>query len=254
MNTGEFPKATDPKQYDSPEAQWGVRGAEDSPSRRYLRESLDSFVGTDMIQGKKILDIGSGTGHLFTWLREKGARDIQGIDPSEENIRTSREKYPWATSHLSALEEFAETNTEQFDTAFAVMVIEHIEDLRNAFQEISQLLTDDGRLILVIGDKDDELSSETGPGKHIIMAEIVRHLPDGAIEVKIERNLGGGVTSTLYDILRPIDLVRETAQAAGFSLIEEKPIMSKSPSKSERPIFHMLSFIKHGNPDESISK
>jgi 2-polyprenyl-3-methyl-5-hydroxy-6-metoxy-1,4-benzoquinol methylase len=247
MNMEEFPKATNPKQYDLPETQWHLRGAENSPSRKYLRESLDLFVEIDAIKDKKVIDIGSGTGHLFNWLREKGANNVQGIDPSEANIKTSTEKYPWATSHLSTLKEFAESSKEKFDTAFAVMVIEHIEDLQIAFQEISELLTDDGRLILVMGDKDDELSSETGEGKHIIMAEIVRQLPDGAIEVKIERSLGGGVTSTIFDILRPIESVRESANAAGFELIAEKPIMSKIPSKNERPIFHMLTFIKRSD-------
>lgn len=247
MNIGEFPKATDPKQYDLPETQWHLRGAEDSPSRKYLRESLDSFVEIDAIKDKKILDIGSGTGHLFNWLKEKGAGDIQGIDPSEANIKTSTEKYPWATSHLSTLKKFSETTKEKFDTAFAVMVIEHIEDLQVAFQEISQLLADNGKLILVMGDKDDELSSETGQGKHIVMAEIVRQLADGAIEVKIERNLGGGVTSTIFDILRPVESVRESANVAGFELIVEKPIMNKSASKSGKPICHMLSFIKRQN-------
>jgi SAM-dependent methyltransferase len=244
MNLEQFPKATDPKQYDLPETQWHLRGAEDSPSRKYLRESLDSFVDVDTIKDKKVIDVGSGTGHLFNWLKEKGASDIQGIDPSEANIKTSAEKYPWATSHLSTLGEFVKINKEKFDTAFAVMVIEHIEDLQVAFQEIGQLLVDDGKLILVMGDKDDELSSETGQGKHIITAEIVRQLADGAVEVKVERNLGGGITSTIFDILRPIELVRESASTAGFELVAEKPIMNKTPSKSEKPICHMLAFSK----------
>ncbi len=249
MHKEQFPKATNPKQYDSPETQWHLRGAEDSLSRKYLRESLDSFVEVDAIKDKKILDIGSGTGHLFNWLKEKGAIDIHGIDPSVANIKISQEKYPWAASHLSTLEEFSKTNEQKFDTAFAVLVIEHIKNLQKAFQEMHSLLADNGKLILVMGDKDDELSSETGIGKHIISAEIVQHLADGAVEVKVERNLGGGVTSTVYDILRPIESVRESAMAAGFDLIAEQPIMNKVASKSSKPMCHMLAFMKHSNTE-----
>lgn len=190
-----------------------------------------------------MIDIGSGTGYLFKWLKERGARDISGIDPAETNIKTSTESYPWATSHLASLEEFA-GREEKYDTALAVMVLEHFEDLASAFNQMNRLLVEDGKLVVVIGDKDDELSTEAGQGKHIVSAEIVHEFADGAVEVRVERRLGSGNTSVIFDILRSVDLVCEYAHSAGFELVKKEPIMSKLPSQEGRPIFHMLMFAK----------
>jgi SAM-dependent methyltransferase len=236
-------KATDPKQYDRPETNWLVRGAENSPSRRYLRESLEQFVPEDAVQGQRVVDIGSGTGYLFKWLKQKGAVEIHGFDPSLRNVEKSKQDYPFAESYLSTLESFAEAVDQKYNTAFAVMVIEHIENLHDAFHNIHTLLVTGGTLVLVVGDKDDELSSEVGSGKHIVSAETVRQLPNEVVEVRVERRLGSGVTSVVYDILRPLTLVRETAKEAGFKLVAEKPIMSRLPSKMDKPIFHMMRFV-----------
>ena len=232
--------ATDPRQYNLPRTQWSLRGAEDAPSRKDLRKALDAFVSADMLRGKDVIDMGSGTGHLFNWLQTRGTASVTGFDPSEVNVRISREKYPWAASYVATLQEFAKTSEEKFDTAFAVMVLEHIENLDDAFQQVKSLLRDNGMLILVIGDNENELLSEKGEGRHIVRADIVRHLPDGAIEVVVERRLREGVSSVIYDILRPLALIRDSATVAGFTLVSEQPVLDQSPA----PMYHMLSFKK----------
>ncbi len=92
-------RATNPHQYDSPEINWPVLGAEDA--RKYFRDVLDSIIKDDYLEGKKVIDIGSGVGHLFDWLRTRGASDVTGIDPSTKNIAISSNKYPWAISVVS---------------------------------------------------------------------------------------------------------------------------------------------------------
>ncbi len=109
--------ATDPHQYDSPELDWRIGGAENDASRVYFREALDSIVTPDILQEKRVLDIGSGTGQLFNWLRSKGVSEVVGIDPSLRNIETSTKMYPWATSLEATLEEFASKNSKKFDVA-----------------------------------------------------------------------------------------------------------------------------------------
>ncbi len=131
-----------------------------------LRIVLRAYIsGNSLIQSfpsihykvSGVLDIGSGVGQLFNWLKNKGAIEIVGIDPSERNIRTSKEMYPWVLSIQATLHEFASHEQEKFDTAFAVLVFEHIEDLGEAFRDIHSLLKDDGEFYLIIADKDFNL-------------------------------------------------------------------------------------------------
>src|SRR5665213_289748 len=91
-------RATDPHQYDSPELDWRSSGAEKSSSRSYFREQIDSVVEPGFLEGKRVLDIGSGVGQLFNWLKSNGASEVVGIDPSIKNIENTTKTYPWVSS------------------------------------------------------------------------------------------------------------------------------------------------------------
>ncbi len=234
-------KATNPKQYDSPELNWQVLGAEDA--RKYFRDELDAFIQNDFLKGKKVIDIGSGTGHLFGWLRDKGALSVTGIDPAETNIAASRAKYPWATSVVATLEEFAKSNTEKFDVAIAILVFEHIDDLPAAFRDVNKLLRNDGLFYLFVCDKDYSLSNDKElRSARTESAEIVKDLGDGAVEVKTVRNLDDGSQSVMYDIFRSLESVKSAGENSGFKLFAEKALMS--PTQVPKPMMYVLGFEK----------
>ncbi len=64
--------ATNPAQYDSDELHWETETA-DSPMRQFFSSYLGKSLGN--LSGKKIIDIGSGTGFL-TKLYEGSVREI----------------------------------------------------------------------------------------------------------------------------------------------------------------------------------
>ena len=234
-------KATNPEQYDSPEMNWQILGAEEA--RQYFRDELDVFVESGLLEGKKVLDIGSGTGQLFNWLKQKGASSVTGIDPATKNIAISTEKYPWATSIVATLSDFAKNSTETFDLAIAILVFEHIQDLNTAFRDVNRLLENKGRFYLFICDKDFSLSNDKElRSARTESAEIVKDLGDGAVEVKTIRDLVDGSQSVMYDIFRPLESVKLAAKTSGFKLLAEKPLMS--PTSVPVPMMYVLGFEK----------
>ena len=236
----EASKAINPRQYDSPELDWRVGGAEDQSSRIFFRDELDATLEADSLRGKRVLDIGSGVGQLFNWLRDKGTSEIVGIDPSLRNVQTSKDLYPWATTIQSTLSEFFATNPQPFDIAMAVMVFEHIRDIKAAFYEASSLLVAGGQFYLIIGDKDFHICNDKEMrGSRFVSVEVLQELEDDAVETKTVRIDGDtGGTSVMYDIFRPIERVRGAAQEAGFELVHERKLQGKYVS----PPCHLLKF------------
>jgi 2-polyprenyl-3-methyl-5-hydroxy-6-metoxy-1,4-benzoquinol methylase len=243
MNKNLSTKATDPRQYDSSEIDWTSRGAEDSPSRKHFRDSLESIIQPDGFQNKKILDIGSGVGQLFNFLKEKGASKVVGIDPSTRNIARSTELYPWAQSVCATLEEFVKNSSEKFDIAIAILVFEHIEDLHSAFADVKKLLNKEGTFYLIVGDKDFQTAEDKTQRKNLISVEVLNDLGDGAVEIKTVKKRPEGV-SVLYDIFRPIEHFINAAEANGFKLQTTKPVFGLPGSASEKVVTcHMFEFI-----------
>lgn len=232
--------ATNPNQYDSPEINWQLLGAEGA--RKYFRDELDFFIEPHSLKDKRVLDIGSGVGHLFGWLKDKGVSSVTGIDPSSKNIEYSKEKYPWARSIVSTFEDFAKSK-ERFDVAIAILVFEHIQDLNSAFHDVNNILETGGKFYLIIGDKNYHLSNDKNiRANHHISAEIIKELGDGAVETKTIRDLGNDIQSVMYDIFRPIGKVREAAKINGFKLINEKMLMT--PTSVSVPMLYILDFLK----------
>jgi SAM-dependent methyltransferase len=229
-------KATDPRQYDSPQLDWREMGEEYSPSRVWFREILEDLSRGDSFTNARVLDIGSGIGQLFNWLTQKGAAYVTGIDPSERNIETSKTLYPWAESIQTTLQDF--NAAERYDSAIAIMVFEHISDMHAAFGKINELLKDTGIFYLIIGDKD----YHTSPREEVIEFEIIQTLPRDAVETRTIYKEENGKQAPIYDIFRPVETVIESASDAGFSLMQHILV------PPERPICHALKFQKKEKP------
>lgn len=241
-------KATNPLQYDSPELDWRIGGAEDRTSRKYFREELETTVSPSFLQDKRVIDIGSGVGQLFNWLKNHGATEVVGIDPSRRNTETSLQTYPWATSVNTTLQEYAAKGSEKFDSAFALLVFEHIHDLESAFQDVASLLNENGEFYLIITDKDYNVANNKElRGKNFIKVEILQDLGEGAVEARTFRDEGDKGQTVLYDIFRPLEQVREAAKSNGFKLIKERPLLgpyNTPPAERTFVICHLLVFKK----------
>ncbi len=98
-----------------------------------------------VIEGKRVLEIGSGNGYLLSLLRDLGA-DVVGIEPGAHGfdsagdlgVKVVKDFFP--SSRVSGI----------FDIVIGYTVLEHVPDLVNFFGEIRKVLVPQGQLILAV--------------------------------------------------------------------------------------------------------
>ena len=101
-----------------------------------------------LIQGKKVLDIGCGSGFLLKMLKERG-KTIYGVEPNEKLVQFSRKQFGDLNIVKSPAEEI-EALDIKVDTVVMMDVLEHIEDDRGQLRKISACLNEDGHLVIVV--------------------------------------------------------------------------------------------------------
>ena len=107
------------------------------------RAALEEF--SSLLHGKRILEVGCGTGYWFDYFNKWGASSVCGIDISRAMLRTSGCD---GVAEASATElPFA---GDSFDVVLAISVLEHLteaEDVRRAISEIVRVLNEGGHAI-----------------------------------------------------------------------------------------------------------
>ncbi len=202
-------KKTISSQYDSKNLNWQKEGSVDSPTRIFFREYLKSnFID---IRNKIVLDIGSGTGHLVKLLKNLGAKEMYGIEPSKNNIKLSKENFPEMKVFLNTLEKFR--TKKQFDVVVSIMAFEHIKNIKLAFRKIHKLLKTGGYFYLIFGDKDYHSTERFG------YSIKTNDLKNGEIQVFTKRPYG-----TLQDIFRPIKNFIDASDESGLKLEKHIPL------------------------------
>lgn len=234
-----FSEATNPQQYDSSHIDWKTEGLKTSPSRRFFQEYLRKYLD---IKDKSVIDIGSGMGQLFPLLKELGAKKIQGVEPSVNNVKVSNELHPDVPVMTSSLAEIPENI--KYDDAISVMVFEHIGVIADAFKKINHLLVSGGRFYFIVADK-----KYHGTPRFDYSIES-QEQGEGVVAIKTIRPRTSGV---LYDVLRPLDSYINAAKENGFvldnhiELIPTENYMKEAPKVAQFagvPICHLLIFSK----------
>lgn len=113
---------------------------------------LDTFEENDLfrmigdVSGKKILDIGVGTGRILNLLFQKNS-EVWGIDVSEGMLKIAKDRFP----QLNILEgDFRDLpfKDEEFDFLISTFVLVHIRELKEAFLEAYRVLKVGGEILI----------------------------------------------------------------------------------------------------------
>lgn len=121
------------------------------------------------VSGKKVLEIGCGSGHSLEYMAKRGAKELWGIDISSTQIQTAKDylskKGYNANLCCSPMESDADIPKNYFDIIYSIYALGWTVDLKQTIKNIFSYLNDDGMLIFswdhpiyqCLGNKDNDI-------------------------------------------------------------------------------------------------
>lgn len=152
---------------------------------------LDSFEKDELKKmiiktgGKKVLDLGCGTGRLFPFLVESG-KNLTGLDISSKMIEKARKKYPKIESIIGDSENLP-FKDNSFDIVISAFVVVHLKNIEKTFSEVYRVLKNGGAFIVtnINQKKAPKLKLDT---KNKIVIKSFYHMPK-EVKTALENNL-----------------------------------------------------------------
>ena len=138
----------------------------------FERDRLLAMMGD--VSGKRVLDVGCGTGRMIENLKKFGAKTV-GLDVSKEMLRVARKKFLSTELVLGEVENLPFEDLT-FDMVIATFVIVHLADLRLAFEEVYRVLKDDG--IFILTNINQRKAPKLKIGKDEIVIKSFYHRPE----------------------------------------------------------------------------
>lgn len=131
--------------------------------RRYFNENVDIFepplprgvparlnatVKASGIQpGDKILDVGTGTGILITFILQHRPAEVHACDLAEKMLECVKHKFPRVVTHLGDISDL-QLPSESLDVVFINGCFSNILDKSKSLDNLYRLLRPKGRLVI----------------------------------------------------------------------------------------------------------
>lgn len=109
---------------------------------RWIYEQFEKFL-----QGPRLLEVGAGVGNLTQHLLEDG-HQVTCTDINEKNLQELQTR---CRGVRALVDDIVQTKLEEkFDSIICVNVLEHIVDDLGALRNMRKMLSDEGRLLLLV--------------------------------------------------------------------------------------------------------
>jgi ubiquinone/menaquinone biosynthesis C-methylase UbiE len=100
------------------------------------------------LEGKRVVDIGCGTGRHWEALFRGNVAECLGYEASTEMLQKVREKYPHARTFLHSGHALKELEDRSCDVLVSTLVIAHIRNLSAEWREWNRVLKNGGEILL----------------------------------------------------------------------------------------------------------
>ncbi|MBD8488891.1 class I SAM-dependent methyltransferase [Echinicola sp. CAU 1574] len=122
--------------------------------RKYTLQQKVNWINKHTAQKGRLLDFGSGTGHLLNQAKTNGW-DCCGLEPSKEAAKIAKDNFD-----LNVCSEIKELDKEKkFDAITLFHVLEHVHDLKGTMEFLLSKLKKRGTLFLAVPNYDSYDSS-----------------------------------------------------------------------------------------------
>ena len=109
-------------------------------------ELFETLVAEGNLLGRRVLDVGCGTGRFAAALSERGAK-VWGVDPSSEMLAQARATAGAGVGFKQAAAEDLPFKDAWFERALLVLVV-HLVDRPRALAEVARVLVPGGRAVV----------------------------------------------------------------------------------------------------------
>jgi len=120
-----------------------------SSSKSFYNEFIEvpaiSGLVKDIVSGKKVLDLGCGTG-IFTKMIHSWGANVTGVDISEEMIKIAKIENP-EIYFVTSDAEHTNFSDEEFDVVSSSLMIHYLDNLSTLFKEVNRILKQKGYFI-----------------------------------------------------------------------------------------------------------
>lgn len=200
-------------QYNTMAADYAADNAESPFNAYYERPATISLLGE--VTGRRVLEVGCGSGILTAWLVEHGAA-VTAFDVSEQMVALARNAVGDEASLLVA--DLGEPLTfaadGSFDLVVASLALHYVEDWRHIFRELHRVLVAGG--VVVFSTHHPTMDWVHSPSDYFATKQVTERWHKGSDEFDV----------TFYR--RPLTAMTQAISSSGFvieQLVEPEPLL-----------------------------